>query len=39
MATRNSDVTTVTARVVSGVLSLSAFGAFFGLLIGGFIGL
>lgn len=39
MATRNSEVTTVTARVVSGIVSLSAFGAFFGLLIGGFVGL
>lgn len=40
MATRNSDVTTVTARaVLSGLISLTGFGVFFGLLMGQFLGL
>lgn len=39
MATRNSERTTVTARVASGVVALASFGAFFGLVIGQFVGL
>lgn len=40
MATRNSDVTTVTARaVLSGLVSLAGFGVFFGLLMAEFMGL
>lgn len=39
MATRNNKVTTVMPRVLSGVVALAAFGAFFGLVIGQFMGL